>query len=286
MSTLKSIKSRILSIEKIKKISSAMEIVALTRLRRIEKKTQNARFYFDMMRDLVYDVAKNLVYEAHPFLRERKQIKKTAVILLTSDKGLCGNFNTNILNALKEFISDKSIQDIMGISIGRKGGGFLKNNNIKTVELKFTSSLSSRDYIATAAEITEKVSRMYLEREIDQLVIIFNKFKLQFLGRASIIKLLPLKLEGFKVKRVRDYIYEPSAYAVLEKLLKEYLVNQIGQTILESNASEEMARMLAMKQACDNADEVIYKLNLNYHKARQANITRELIEITTAANVK
>ena len=258
-----------------------MEIVALTRLRRIERKTQNARSYFDMIRDLVFDVANHLIYEAHPFLKERKQKKNTAVILLTSDKGLCGNFNANIFNTFRENFLDHSGRKITGMSVGKKGEGFLRKNNIKTIGLEFTSSSRSNDYIDTAVKITEKVTQLYLEKEIDELVIVYNKFKLQFLGKASVVNLLPIKLEGFKVKRVRDYIYEPSAYAVLDKLLKEYLINQIGQTILESITSEEMARMLAMKQACDNANEVIDKLNLNYHKARQANITRELIEITS-----
>ncbi|MBL7132029.1 MAG: ATP synthase F1 subunit gamma [Candidatus Omnitrophica bacterium] len=281
MPTLKGIKNRISGIEKIKKVASAMEIVALTRLRRIERKTQDARSYFDMIHDLVVDVANNLIYEAHPFLRERKKIKRTAVILITSDKGLCGNFNTNIFNAFKEFLSSQANGEIIGIPIGKKAERFLNKNNIKKIDLTPPSSSVSRPYLSSAISIAERVSQMYLEREVDQLIVIFNKFKLQFLGRASTLKLLPLKLEGFKVKRVRDYIYEPKAYTVLDKLLKEYLINQIGQTVLESNASEEMARMLAMKQACDNANEVIDKLNLNYHKARQANITRELIEITT-----
>jgi len=229
-------------------------------------------------------VSNNLIYEAHPFLRERKQKKNTAVILITSDKGLCGNFNANIFNAFRENFLDYSGREITGISVGKKGEGFLRRNNIKTIGLEFTSSSRSNDYIDIAVKITEEVARLYLEREIDELVVIYNKFKLQFLGKASVAKLLPIKLEGFKVKRVRDYIYEPTAYALLDKLLKEYLINQIGQTILESITSEEMARMLAMKQACDNANEVINKLNLSYHKARQANITRELIEITTAVN--
>ena len=284
MPPLKTIKNRIISIEKIKKIANAMEIVALTRLRKIERRTQDARPYFDMIRDLINDLAKNLVYEAHPFLKERKQIKKTAVILIASDKGLCGNFNTNITNTFKEFLDEHPNEDIIGISIGKNSESIFKKNKID-IKSSSLSSLKAQDYITTAAKIVDMVSEMYLAREIDQLSIVFNKFKLQFLGKANIIRLLPLRLEGFKIRRVRDYIYEPSAYFVWEQLLKEYLVNQTGQSILESSASEEMARMLAMKQARDNADDVIYRMNLNYHKARQANITRELIEIITASGV-
>jgi len=284
MPTLKSIKNRITSIEKIRKIANAMEVVALTRLRRIERKTEDARGYFDMIRNLMYDVAKNLIYEAHPFLIERKQIKKTAVILIASDKGLCGNFNTTISNAFEGFLSNSLNKDIIGISVGKKAEGIFKRHNIEMAEPAIPSSLKSQDYIETSVGIVEKVSGMYIEKTIDELVIIYNKFKLQFLGKAETIRLLPLKLEGFRIKRVRDYIYEPTAYTVWEQLLKEYLVNQIGHIILESNASEEMARMLAMKQARDNANEAIGKLNLSYHKARQANITRELVEIVGASN--
>ena len=284
MATLRSIKNRIGSVEKIRKIAKAMEIVARTRLRKIEQKTQEARDYFDRLRDLMFGVADNLLYEAHPFLRERSSIKKSAVILVASDKGLCGNFNATILSSFDRFVSENPGLNIAGIAVGKKSETIFKKRKIEITVASAPASLKAHDYLDTASQLAEKIAKLYLDREVDQLVIIYNKFKMQFLGSAEILKLLPLKLEGFKIKRIRDYIYEPDAYAVLDQLLKEYLTNQIGQVILESNAAEEMARMLAMKQARDNANEVIDKLNLSYHKARQSSITRELVEITTTLN--
>ncbi len=282
MATAREIKSRIGAIEKIKKIASALEIVALTRLRKIEEKTERARHYFDVIRELAFDISKNLVYEAHPFLRPRKEIKKYAVIILSSDKGLCGDFNTNIERNFKSFLSGRAGREVIAVSIGRKGSAFLRKIGVHAIS-GYNSSLKSIDYARLGLEVTNRLSEMFLKREIDEVVVVYNQFKKQFLGRPRIFSILPLKMEGFSVRRVRDYEYEPAPYAVLETLLKEYMANQIGQIILESNAAEEIARMLAMKNARDNADETINTLNLSYHKQRQMRITRELIDITTAA---
>lgn len=283
MATPKEIKLRIGAIEKIKKIASALEIVALTRLRKIEEKTEKSRYYFDIIRKLAFDISKNLVYEAHPFLRPRKEIKRYAAIVLSSDKGLCGDFNTNIERNLKIFLSKRPLREATAVSIGRKGSSFLKKVGVNIIN-EYQSSLKTIDYTQISLDITNRLSDMFLKREIDEVVVVYNQFKKQFLGKPRIFRLLPLKMEGFSVHRVRDYEYEPAPYAVLEALLKEYMANQIGQVILESNAAEEIARMLAMKKARDNADETIGELNLSYHKQRQMRITRELIDITTAAN--
>jgi len=283
MATAREIKSRITAIEKIKKIASALEIVALTRLRKIEEKTEKARYYFDVIRELAFSISKNLVYEAHPFLRPRKEIKKYAAIVLSSDKGLCGDFNTNIERNFKSFLSGREGKQVLAISIGKKGSTFLKKIGVNIIS-EHRSSLKSIDYTHLSTEVTNLLSEMFLKREIDEVVVVYNQFKKQFLGKPRIFSIFPLKMEGFSIRRVRDYEYEPDPYAVLETLLKEYVANQIGQIILESNAAEEIARMLAMKNARDNANETIGELNLSYHKQRQMRITRELIDITTAAN--
>jgi len=282
MHTLKEIKTRIGAIEKIQKIASALEIVSLTRLRKIEAKTEKARYYFEAMRDLAFDISGNLLYEAHPFLRPRKEVKRRAVIALFADKGLCGEFNANVERELGCVLSEKGKKNFI-IAVGKKGSVFLKRKKIKP-EKEYPSSLKAINYNVLASEITGYIADKFLKREIDGALIIYNQFKKQFLGKPKRLKILPLKMEGFTVRRVKDYIYEPTPYSVLETVLKEYVSNQIGQVIMESNAAEEIARMLAMKQARDNADETIKVLNLSYHKQRQMRITRELIDIATAAN--
>jgi F-type H+-transporting ATPase subunit gamma len=284
MPNVRAIKTRIDAIAKIKKIANAIQVVALTRLRQVEQRTVNAKAYFDIIRELVFDMAKNLIYEAHPLLKPRKQIKRMAVIMITSDKGLCGGFNANIFKNFKEFISDKPSGDIDVYCVGKKGTGFLKRKGIKAHK-EYSSSIKNNDYINTAAEIINEVSLKFLGKEADEVYILYNRFKMHVLGTANMLKILPVRTEDFSIKRVRDYIYEPTPYIALERILKEYMINQLAQAILESSASEEMARMMAMKQACDNADKTIEKLNLKYHKARQAQITRELVEIAAASEV-
>lgn len=283
MATLRDIKVRIGAIKKIEKIANALQIISLTRLRKIEAKTESARYYFDAIRNLAFDISNNLVYEAHPFLRPRKVIKKCALLVLSSDKGLCGDFNTNIERELENLLSKNAEKELIAVSIGKKGCYFLKKEKVE-VKKEYNSSMRSIDYLKVGREITGYLAEMFLKREIDEVTVIYNQFKKQFLGKSRTLAILPFKIEGFLVKRVRDYIYEPTPYLVLEELLKEYIANQIAQVILESNAAEEIARMLAMKQARDNADEAIEKLTLTYHKQRQMSITRELIDITTAAN--
>jgi len=283
MATPKEIKLRIGAVEKIKKIASALEVVAFTRLKKIEEKTENARHYFDAIHELAFDMSKNLLYEAHPFLRARKEIKNYVAIVLSSDKGLCGDFNTNIERNFKIFLSKKQNHKGLAISVGKKGASFLKKAGVDVLN-EYNSSLRSINYAGVSIDITNRLSNMFLKREIDEVVVVYNQFRRQFLGKPRIFRLLPLKIESFSVRRVRDYEYEPAPYMVLETLLKEYMANQLTQVILESNAAEEIARMLAMKKARDNADETINELNLQYHKQRQMRITRELIDITTAAN--
>ncbi len=283
MPTLREVKTRIQAVKKIERIATALEVVSLTRLKKIEAKTERARVYFDVIRELAFDISQNLVYEAHPFLKERTKIKNYCLIVVSSDKGLCGEFNANIARELKNLLQKPDAELIHTISIGKKGTQALKKLGVKT-QKEYNSSLRNMDYLERSSEIASSIADLFLQRKIDKVVNVYNEFKKQFLGKPKVLKILPLKLEGFSIKRVRDYIYEPSPYSVLEELLKEYLANQIGQVILESNAAEEIARMLAMKKARDNADEAIKGLNLSYHKQRQMRITRELIDIATAAN--
>jgi F-type H+-transporting ATPase subunit gamma len=284
MATIRVIKTRIKAVGTIKKIANALEVVSLTRLRRIEAMTLQAKAYFDTIRELVGSVSEHLVYEAHPLLRPRKEVKKIGLIIITSDKGLCGSFNANIYREINTLQSNYPRHGVEFIAIGRKGATFTKRKGWRITK-EYFSTLKDHDYIQSAAEISAYAAQAFLAKDIDEFHILFNEFRQHLLGKARLLKLLPLKVEGFTVKRVRDYIYEPSPYRVLDRMLQEYLSNQIAQAILESGAAEEMARMVAMKQACDSADEAIEKMSLQYHKARQAQITKELVEIATAAEV-
>ena len=287
MSTLRTIRARIASVEKIKKITNALEIVALTRLRRMEEDTITARSYFDNIRKILLDVTSNINFKAHPFLLERKPPRNIAVITIFSDKGLCGNFNANIIHKFIGFTSDKKDKKIKIVNIGKKGMKYIKQRTDYEISSSYLSS-ENRTLQEGITEICHSFIQGFLNGEIDEINLIYSKFRRHLLGEVNIIRLLPFSLDINEVKKIkkrvkRDYIYEPGVYSVFDSLVREYIVNQIHQGILESRCAEEMSRMLAMKSASENADEMISRLDLTYHKSRQAQITRELTEVITAA---
>ncbi|MEA3328632.1 MAG: ATP synthase F1 subunit gamma [Candidatus Omnitrophota bacterium] len=283
MATLREIKQKIGSIGKIGRVTNALEIVSLNRIKKIESVTLNCRFYFEKIREVVFGVADNVIYQSHPLL-EKRDIKTTGLIVVASDKGLCGGFNSSIFEKFREFTSSEDLK-IKLVCFGRKGANFFKSGN-KTELLRCFNSSIKKEPLADCREIALELSGMFIDKKIDSLHIIYNKFRTHLLGKAVVAQLLPVGLERQKkIKRVRDYRYEPSVGDVLDGLLKEYLVSQIYQTILESNTAEEMARMFAMKQASDNAKEIIDRLILNYHKTRQAVITKEILDIMAASNL-
>jgi F-type H+-transporting ATPase subunit gamma len=274
MPTIRDIKKRIESVSKIRKITSAMEIVAATRLKRVEARILRFRPYAQAIRDMFTNIAYR-TKEDHPLLRTNPAEKSDCIIAITADKGLCGAFNENIFNKLKEFVNARRL-----IIIGRKGRNYYRGKE-EEVFLEYLD-LTFKDFQKTAEDLTARIIEEYLRGNIRRVIVVFNKFRLQLLGKTEAVQLLPAVVPQQK-KINSDYIYEPSADVVLSKIIKAYIENQIIAALLESNAAEEMARMVAMKYATDNADELINDLNLIFHKARQANITREIIEVINAA---
>lgn len=279
MSKLRDIKRRTVSVEKIKKITGALEIVALTRLKKSEEATLNARFYFDRMRELLVAVSRNVNYKMHPLFIKREQTNTVGIVCITSDKGLCGNFNNNVVQNLLRF-SKEQLGEKKLIVLGKKGLNYFSQRRDFEIIDYFVEILKS-DLHQKVGKITEKLIDEYVKGKLGEIYLIFNKFKLQLLGEVNILKLLPMEFE-LAEDLVRDYIYEPDSQTVFDQLLIEFLSSQIYQGILESRCAEEMARMIAMKQATDNADEMIDGLMLKYHKERQRMITAELLDIVNA----
>lgn len=279
MSKLRDIKRRTTSIRKIKKITGALEIVALTRLKRTESATLGARLYFDKIREVLLGISQNIVYKKHPIFTRRKGASDVGIICITSDKGLCGNFNNSVFQNLIKFAKERPGKKKL-VVIGKKGLSHF--SRIEEFQIKHHYvDISKLDIHELLGEIVEKLIKEYLDGELGELYLIFNKFKLQLLGQANILKLLPMEFE-IKKGLARDYIYEPDNETVFNKLLVEFLSNQIYHGILESRCAEEMARMIAMKQATESADEMIGALTRKYHKERQRVITSELLDIVNA----
>lgn len=285
MSTLRAVRRRIISVKKIQKIAGALEVVALTRLRGMEAETLTSRAYFERIRQMLFDLSAALSFTSHPLLMGRRQVKAIGLIAIFSDKGLCGNFNANVDHRLTEFISAHKGQQIKAAVIGQKGSKYFKR--IPDCQLLSRHpALDRKTQTEGVLEIASSLIDKFLSGEIDRIFLLYSKFRLHLLGEAKALKLLPLVLDQAspaQPKAHRDYIYEPGAYEIFDRLIREYLANQIHQGILESRCAEEMSRMLAMKMATDNADEMIVKLSLMYNKARQTQITKELTEVVSAA---
>lgn len=286
MATLRTIRNRIGSVEKIKKIANALEIVALTRLKRMEEETLASRSYFDAIRQMLFDLATHINFKSHPFLIKHPSTKAAGIVCIFSDKGLCGSFNANVASQLLEFISAYKDKKISVALIGKKGMRYFKQRPNYEI-LSIHSSTDKVTIEKGILDIAQSFIERFLSEDLDEIFLLYSRFRRHLLGEVKLIKLFPLVLEEIKFEKPgkfsRDYIYEPTAYEIFDSLVREYIINQIHQGILESRCAEEMSRMLAMKSASDNAEEMIGELKLTYNKTRQAQITKELTEVMAAA---
>lgn len=293
MARLLDLKERKDSIGKIKKITRALEVVALTRLRKLQKDVLSSRSYSEKIKKLVFEVSGSINYKEHPLLQIRKEIKSVGIILVTGDKGLCGGFNRGIIDKAEQLYREKTNFDIKFIAIGKKGHNFLISENRQIFDYVFDLSRAKEVLKLDIYQLADRLIENFLAKEIDELFIVYSNFKMQILGEVKVEKMLPLDIGNSILKAskrssnsIRDYIYEPNQYDVFERLLMEYMRNFIFHATIESRTAEEMARMMAMKQARDNAEELIRNLMLVYHKERQSSITRELIDIINASGLQ
>jgi len=283
MATLRDIRKRLKAIQSTKKITAAMKMVAAAKMRKVQDRMLNFRPYASRMGTVLTDLAKVAEREIHPLLALRLK-KKVEVVVITSDKGLCGAFNTNILKAANNYINGLKKEGIeLTLSVvGRKARDFFKRRNIPMRNAWV--GLSGRISYTNAQEIAGSLIEGYTGETFDEVVVIYNEFKSMIAQKVTIMKLLPVGViegeEGQKeVSMTADYLYEPSRAAVFEKLLPKYIEIQIYRALLESSASEEAARMAAMENATKNCSELIVKVTLLANKVRQAAITGELMDI-------
>ena len=283
MATLRDIRKRLKAIQSTKKITSAMKMVAAAKMRKVQDRMLNFRPYASRMGTVLTDLAKVAEREIHPLLALRIK-KNVEVIVITSDKGLCGAFNTNILKAANNYINGLKKEDVtFTLSIvGRKARDFFKRRNIPMRNAWV--GLSGRISYTNAQEIAGNLIEGYTSEAFDEVVVIYNEFKSMISQKVTIMKLLPVGvIEGEESKEESfmkaDYLYEPSRAAIFERLLPKYIEIQIYRALLESSAAEEAARMAAMENATKSCSELITKITLLANKVRQASITGELMDI-------
>jgi F-type H+-transporting ATPase subunit gamma len=280
MATLRDIKRRIKAVQSTSKITKAMKMVAAAKFRKAQQRMFELRPYAERMSEGLSRLAADLEADIHPLLVVRPR-KNVEVLVITSDRGLCGAFNTNIQKAAAQHIADLKADgfDVSISSVGRKAKDFLKRRN---VEMRNSwTGISGRLSYANAQEIAADIIESYINESVDEVVMIYNEFKSVIAQRVVVARLLPLApIETTsETLPVYDILYEPSKAEIFSSLIPKNVEIQIFRALLESQASEEAARMTAMENATKSANEMIGKLSLQYNKARQASITKELMDI-------
>lgn len=281
MANLRDIKRRITSVKSTQKITKAMKMVAASKLRRAQAAIQQARPYAFHMRDLVVHITQCVGYDAHPLLRHGDS-DRVGIIVVNSDKGLCGGFNAGIVNraldAIKHDFSGKQVELTV---VGRKGLESLKRRPV-TIRQNFTGLAD--DPLTLSRSVIGDIAEEFVQGKTGEVYCIYNEFKSAVQQSVTMERLLPLQPESDEEAAPElDYIYEPDQETVFESLLLRNLETQVHRILLESTASEYGARMTAMDAATRNAGEVIDKLTLQYNRARQNAITTELIEVISGA---
>lgn len=281
MQSLKIVRRRIKSVKNMQKVTGAMKLVAAAKLRKAQKDALAARYYTHNLWDMIINVSKKAGIRAPMLMRRRGVISNIDCLIITSNKGLCGSFNENLVRALVE----KGVEHIssgIGVNLfvsGKKGWQFLKSRRITAQKIEPEDTSIE----GLANHVSEFFVKRFLSGESDGAFIAFNRFASASRQEVTFWDHVPLHWHGAGPERYVDYIYEPGQEEVTEELIKEMLSRLIVQAILESNAAELAARMLAMDKATKNADDMISHLTLQYNKARQSAITSELLDIVGGA---
>ena len=284
MAGSKEIRTKIKSVENTRKITRAMEMVAAAKMRKAQERMRAARPYAEKIRVVAAHLSQAHPEYKHAFLVKRENIKKVGIILITSDKGLCGGLNSNLLRLVVSRMKnwDSEGKKIAVCAIGNKGLGFM---NRMGAEIKSNLiGLGDAPHVESLIGAVKVMLDAYVAGEIDAIHICYNHFVNTMKQEPCVEQLLPLSSEQLGAPRGNwDYLYEPEAKVVIDELLLRYIESLVYQGVVENMASEQSSRMVAMKSASDNAKSVIADLKLVYNKARQAAITREISEICSGA---
>ncbi|HQR86731.1 MAG: F0F1 ATP synthase subunit gamma [Burkholderiales bacterium 35-55-47] len=285
MAAGKEIRGKIKSVENTKKITKAMEMVAASKMRKAQDRMRAARPYSEKIRHVAANLGKANPEYVHPFM-EVNYAKDVGFIVVTTDKGLCGGLNTNVLRMVSNKLRDLQAEGVkaQAVAIGNKGLGFLGRSGVKVVS--HATQLGDTPHLDKLIGPVKVLLDAYTNGEINSVQLCYTRFINTMKQESVVEQLLPLSAEVLKTHEVHstwDYIYEPDAQTVIDELLLRYVEAMVYQSVAESMASEQSARMVAMKSATDNAGNVINELKLVYNKTRQAAITKELSEIVAGA---
>jgi F-type H+-transporting ATPase subunit gamma len=284
MSNARDIRGKIKSVKNTKKVTKALEMVSASKIRKAEEQMARTRPYARMMKQVAGHIAEANPEYTHPFMIEREAVGAVGFILITTDRGLCGGLNTNlfkqVLGAMREW--DEQGASIEMVTIGRKGNSFFKR--LGATISGHIEHLGEQPQLNDVIGVVKVMMDKYRAGELDRVYLLYNDFVNTMTQRPRVDQLLPLPhIDDGEMRENWDYLYEPSAQEVLDDVLVRYIEVEVYQGVVENLASEHAARMVAMKAASDNANDLIDSLTLKYNKARQAAITQELSEIVGGA---
>ncbi|MGI4779878.1 MAG: F0F1 ATP synthase subunit gamma [Janthinobacterium lividum] len=287
MAAGKEIRGKIKSVENTKKITKAMEMVAASKMRKAQERMRAARPYSEKIRTIAANLGKANPEYTHTFM-QTNEAKTAGYILVTTDKGLCGGMNTNVLRALTTKLREEQAADVTveAVAIGNKGFSFL--NRIGARVVSHVTQLGDTPHLEKLIGPVKVLLDAYAEGKLNAVYLCYTKFINTMRQESVVERLLPLASDSLRAeagagRHAWDYIYEPDAASVIDELLVRYVESLVYQAVAENMASEQSARMVAMKAATDNAGNVIGELKLIYNKTRQAGITKELSEIVSGA---
>jgi F-type H+-transporting ATPase subunit gamma len=290
MATLRDIQRRIQSVKKTAQITKAMQMVAAARLRRLQEGLESTRPYADKMNQVVGQLVEQIEEGMHPLLEERPGPRKLELLIVSTDRGLCGGLNTNLFRMARDFLREKeqAYESISLYLIGQKARDFYKRRDVNVRQTR-AHLFSGTPQFEVVRPIARDLVGSFLSGEADEVGVMFTQFQSVMTQRATFLPLLPLQRreseeqEEAAPEEIGDCIFEPSREAILEKLLPRYVEVQLFWLILEAQTSEFAARMTAMDSATSNAKEMIDRLTLTFNRARQAAITKELMDIVNGA---
>ena len=281
MANLKNIQTQIKSVSSIQKVTKAMKMVAAAKLRRAQERMEKARPYSERLENLIGNLLIDADSSILPLLETRDDIQKHALLIITSDRGLAGSFNSNIIKKAEEEIAKVGKNNAVLICIGKKCYEYFNSRNYQ-IDYSYSETWNDLNY-NQAIKIGDGLVSSYLENKFDSLSVIYNYFKNTASQEVLYNQLLPITFENNDEIKLNDIIYEPSKKELIQSLVPKFFNTEIWQCLLESFASEQAARMLAMDNATENAKDMISDLKLQFNKARQTAITTEMLEIVGGA---
>ncbi len=281
MASAKEIRTQIKAIQNTGKITKAMEMVAASKMRKAQDRVRAARSYAEGIRCAVGHLM-NLPPDEfqHPFLKQREQVKKVGVIVVSTDKGLCGGLNTNALKAALQLVKSQDV-DVEAFTIGRRGGQFMRRIGVDMQGV--IENIPDTPELKDVQGVVTLVMDRYQSGDLDEVHLVYSEFVNTMTQEPQVIQLLPCPKPEEAEAGHGVYLFEPAAREILEGVLRRYVESLVYHAVLENKACEQSARMVAMKAATDNAKDIVSDLSITYNKARQAAITQELAEICAGA---